>query len=48
MYSVGIDNVIIVSKNFGYVPFRGSVCLQDTRVAQVRRYQDDAGHVTKD
>ncbi|MDR1858298.1 MAG: amidohydrolase family protein [Treponema sp.] len=36
MYSLGIDNVIIVSKNFGYAPFRGSVCLQGERIAEVR------------
>jgi 5-methylthioadenosine/S-adenosylhomocysteine deaminase len=33
---LGIDNVIIVSKNFGYEPFMGSVCVQDTLIAEVR------------
>jgi 5-methylthioadenosine/S-adenosylhomocysteine deaminase len=33
---LGIDNVIIVSKNFGYEPFKGSVCVQDTLIAEVR------------
>jgi len=36
MYSYGIDNVIIVSKNFDYVPFIGSVCLQGKKIAEVR------------
>jgi 5-methylthioadenosine/S-adenosylhomocysteine deaminase len=35
MYSLGIDNVIIVSGNFDYVPFRGSVCLDGAVIAQV-------------
>jgi 5-methylthioadenosine/S-adenosylhomocysteine deaminase len=34
---LGIDNVIIVSKNFGYEPFLGSVCVQDTLIAEVRK-----------
>jgi len=33
---LGIDNVIIVSGNFGYEPFTGSVCVQDTLIAEVR------------
>ena len=36
MFDIGIDNVIIVSRNFDYVPFRGSVCLQGERIACVR------------
>jgi 5-methylthioadenosine/S-adenosylhomocysteine deaminase len=36
-YSLGIDNVIIVSGNFNYVPFRGSVCIQDSLIADVRQ-----------
>ena len=36
MFDIGIDNVIIVSKNFNYVPFRGSVCLQGEKIACVR------------
>jgi 5-methylthioadenosine/S-adenosylhomocysteine deaminase len=43
LYSLGIDNVIIVSKNFDYVPFRGSVCVKDTLIAEVRH-----GSVSKD
>jgi 5-methylthioadenosine/S-adenosylhomocysteine deaminase len=35
MYSLGIENVIIVSGNFGYVPFRGSVCLDGAVIAKV-------------
>jgi 5-methylthioadenosine/S-adenosylhomocysteine deaminase len=34
---LGIDNVIIVSGNFGYEPFKGSVCVDDTLIAEVRR-----------
>ncbi|MDR0495825.1 MAG: amidohydrolase family protein [Treponema sp.] len=37
MFTLGIDNIIIVSKNFDYVPFRGSVCVQDELIAEVRR-----------
>jgi 5-methylthioadenosine/S-adenosylhomocysteine deaminase len=37
MFSLGIDNVIIVSKNYDYIPFRGSVCIQGTLIAEVRR-----------
>ena len=37
MYTLAIDNVIILSKNFDYVPFSGSVCVQDTFIAEVRR-----------
>jgi len=37
MYSLGIDNVIIVSGNFSYEPFRGSLCVQGERIAEVRR-----------
>jgi 5-methylthioadenosine/S-adenosylhomocysteine deaminase len=36
MFSLGIDNVIIVSKNYDFLPFRGSVCIQDTLIAEVR------------
>jgi 5-methylthioadenosine/S-adenosylhomocysteine deaminase len=36
MYTLGIDNVIIVSRNFGYAPFRGSVCVQGEVIAEVR------------
>ncbi|MDR2922201.1 MAG: amidohydrolase family protein [Treponema sp.] len=35
MYSLGIENVIIVSGNFGYVPFRGSVYLDGEVIAEV-------------
>jgi 5-methylthioadenosine/S-adenosylhomocysteine deaminase len=37
MYDLGVDNVIIVSGNFNYVPFRGSVCIRDTLIADVRQ-----------
>jgi len=37
MYSLGIDNAIIVSSNFGYEPFMGSLCIQGERIAEVRR-----------
>jgi len=37
MYTLGIDNVIIVSGNFEYEPFVGSVCVQGERIAEVRR-----------
>jgi 5-methylthioadenosine/S-adenosylhomocysteine deaminase len=43
LYALGIDDVIIVSGNFGYEVFRGSVCVQDTLIAEVRR-----GPVSKD
>ena len=36
MFSVGINDVIIVSKNFGYAPFWGSVCLNGEIIAEVR------------
>ena len=36
MFDTGIDNVIIVSKNFNYAPFWGSVCLQGGKIAEVR------------
>ena len=36
MYRLGIDNVIVVSSNFDYAPFKGSVCLQGERIAEVR------------
>jgi 5-methylthioadenosine/S-adenosylhomocysteine deaminase len=36
LYTLGIDDVIIVSHNFGYEPFKGSVCVQDTLIAEVR------------
>ncbi|MCL2127531.1 MAG: amidohydrolase family protein [Treponema sp.] len=36
MYSTGIDNVIILSKNFGYAPFAGSVCFNGSVIAEVR------------
>jgi 5-methylthioadenosine/S-adenosylhomocysteine deaminase len=35
MYSLGIENVIIVSGNFDYIPFMGSVCLDGAVIAQV-------------
>jgi 5-methylthioadenosine/S-adenosylhomocysteine deaminase len=35
MYSLGITNVIIVSGNFDYVPFRGSVYLDGAVIAKV-------------
>jgi len=37
VYTLGIDNVIIVSGNFGYEPFAGSVCIQGQRIAEVRK-----------
>jgi len=37
MYSLGIDNVIIVSGNFDYVPFRGSVFLDGKVIAKVNK-----------
>ncbi|MCL2191699.1 MAG: amidohydrolase family protein [Treponema sp.] len=37
MCTLGIDNVIIVSGNFGYEPFMGSLCVQGERIAEVRR-----------
>jgi 5-methylthioadenosine/S-adenosylhomocysteine deaminase len=36
MYTLGIENVIIVSGNFDYVPFRGSVYLDGAIIAKVR------------
>jgi len=36
VYSLGIENVIIVSGNFDYVPFRGSVYLNGAIIAKVR------------
>jgi 5-methylthioadenosine/S-adenosylhomocysteine deaminase len=36
-YTLGIENVIIVSGNFDYVPFRGSVYLDGTVIAKVCR-----------
>jgi 5-methylthioadenosine/S-adenosylhomocysteine deaminase len=35
MYTLGIENVIIVSGNYDYVPFRGSVCLDGAVIAKV-------------
>jgi len=35
MYTLGIENVIIVSGNFDYVPFTGSVYLDGTVIAKV-------------
>jgi 5-methylthioadenosine/S-adenosylhomocysteine deaminase len=43
LYTLGIDDIIIVSHNFGYEPFRGSVCVRDSLIAEVRR-----GPVSKD
>jgi 5-methylthioadenosine/S-adenosylhomocysteine deaminase len=43
LYDLGIDNVIIVSSNFAYAPFKGSVCVQGALIAEVRR-----GPVLKD
>jgi len=37
MYPLAIDHVIILSKSSGYAPFWGSVCVQDGRIAEVRR-----------
>jgi 5-methylthioadenosine/S-adenosylhomocysteine deaminase len=37
MYSLGIDNVVIVSGNFGYTPVKGAVCVRDSVIAEVRR-----------
>ena len=37
MYTLGIDNVIIVSGNFNYAPFWGSVCVEGSSIAEVRR-----------
>ena len=37
MYTLGIDNVIIVSGNFGYEPFVGSLCVRGELIAEVRR-----------
>ena len=37
MYTLGIENVIIVSGNFDYVPFRGSVYLDGAVIAKVRK-----------
>ena len=36
MFDLGIDNVIIVSGNYGYEPFMGSVCLKGALIAEVR------------
>ncbi|MDR3338312.1 MAG: amidohydrolase family protein [Treponema sp.] len=38
MYDLGLDQVIIVSKNYGYKPFIGAVCVQDSRIGEVRNY----------
>ena len=37
MYDLGIDNVVVVSCNFGYEPFAGSLCVIGGRIAEVRR-----------
>ncbi|MCL2557663.1 MAG: amidohydrolase family protein, partial [Treponema sp.] len=37
MHDLGIDNVIIVSGNFGYAPFVGSLCVKDGKIAEARR-----------
>jgi len=37
VYDLGIDNVIIVSGNFDWRPFVGSVCVRDGRITEVRR-----------
>jgi 5-methylthioadenosine/S-adenosylhomocysteine deaminase len=37
VFTLGIDNVIVVSKNFNYAPFWGSVCVQGEVIAEVRR-----------
>jgi 5-methylthioadenosine/S-adenosylhomocysteine deaminase len=42
MYSLGIENVIIVSGNFDYVPFRGSVYLNGDVIAKVCRHENVA------
>jgi len=43
MQAFGIDNVIIVSGNFGYEPFRGSVVVRGDRIAEVRRDSASSG-----
>ena len=48
MFTLGIDNVIIISKNFDYVPFRGSVYLDDSLIAEVRRHSGGEGPVARD
>ena len=47
MFTLGIDNVIIISKNFGYAPFRGSVCVRDSVIAEVRRHSGGEGPLLK-
>jgi len=37
MCDLGIDNVIVVSGNFGYEPFRGSLCVRGGLIAEVRK-----------
>ena len=37
MYTLAINNAVIVSRNYGYVPFIGSICVQDTDIAEIRR-----------
>ena len=40
MYDIGIDNVVIISKNFGWEPFRGSVRVSGGKIAEVCRAQN--------
>ena len=39
-YSLGIENVIIISKNYNWTPFKGSVYLQGDTIAEVLRNPD--------
>ena len=39
-YSLGIENVIIVSPNFDWIPFKGSVYLQGETIAAIRRRKE--------
>jgi len=40
MYSLGIENIIIVSGNYGYVPFKGSVYMDGAVIAKVCPQED--------
>jgi 5-methylthioadenosine/S-adenosylhomocysteine deaminase len=48
MYSFGIENVIIVSGNFDYVPFRGSVYLDGAVIAKVCPQDSSASQVPRE
>ena len=39
-YSLGIENVIIVSPNFDWIPFKGSVYLHGETIAAIRRCKE--------